>query len=97
MATENEENDGKRRLWLVERSYSEEIQNLLRLTYATRDGSEYLRKELSLSSPRQADRITAATDVSEEKLVETQDDETRERYAKEATRMAESHDPDERV
>jgi hypothetical protein len=40
--------------------------------------------------------VTAARDVDEERLESTGDEE-RERYAAEATRMADQHDPDDTV
>ncbi|MFQ3320223.1 MAG: hypothetical protein ACI80F_002301, partial [Natronomonas sp.] len=38
------------RVWLVERTYGDDEQNLIILTYATPDGERYLRKERALTS-----------------------------------------------
>lgn len=83
------------RCWLVERSsYGDE--RVVTLVYATPDGDRQLTKQLSTNLlMRKA--VTAATDVEAERLEPVADDETRERYAVEAARMAEQHDPDEEV
>lgn len=85
------------RVWLVERSYSEEVQNMLELVYATPDGERMLHLQKMLSTPRQADEVTAARDVDEEKLEPVRDDEYVERYSREVERMRERYDPDEAV
>ena len=85
------------RVWLVERAYSEEVQNMLELVYATADGSRMLHLQKMLSSPHQADTITAARDVSNEKLEPVRDEDDAERYAREAERMREKYDPGETV
>ena len=38
-------------VWLVERTYSDDEQNLVVLTYATPDGERYFRKERALTTP----------------------------------------------
>jgi len=38
------------RVWLVERTYSDDEQNLIILTYATADGRQDFRKERALTS-----------------------------------------------
>jgi len=85
------------RVWLVQRAYSEEVQNMLELVYATPDGGRRLHLQKMLSTPAQADTITAARDVRGEKLESVRDDETEERYAREAERMREKYEPDETV
>ena len=86
------------RVWLVERTYSDDEQNLIILTYATPDGSRDYRKERALTSFTGDDReTTAAVEVSTENLGTVTDPETRERYAAEATRMRERHDPDDSI
>lgn len=83
------------RCWLVERSsYGDE--RMVTLIYATPDGERHLTKQFSPNLLRRK-RITAATDVDPEKLEPVTDAETRERYATEAERMAERHDPDAEV
>jgi hypothetical protein len=86
------------RVWLVERTYSDDEQNLVILTYATPDGSRSFRKERALTSfTGDARETTAAVDASPSNLGEVTDAETRERYAAEATRMAAEHDPDDTI
>lgn len=92
MVTEDE-----KRVWLVERAYSEEVQNMLELVYATPDGSRMLHLQKMLSTPQQADEITAARNVRAEKLEPVRDEDTKERYAREAERMREKYEPDETV
>ena len=86
------------RVWLVERTSSDDEQNLIILVYATPDGERYFRKERALTSFTGAARETlAALDVAPEQLGDVTDAETRERYATEATRMAEKYDPDDPI
>ena len=86
------------RTWLVERTYSDDEQNLIILVYATPDGEQYLRKERALTSFTGPERSTyAAIDVSPDQLEPVDDPDTRERYAVEATRMAADHDPDDTI
>lgn len=85
------------RVWLVERAYSEEVQNMLELVYATEDGERKLHLQKMLSTPRQADEVTAARDVDGEKLEPVRDDEDVERYVREVERMREEYDADEAV
>ena len=42
--------DDEIRAWLVERTFSDDEQNLVILVYATTDGERYLRKERALTS-----------------------------------------------
>ncbi len=85
------------RLWLVERTYTS--RDLIVLVYATPEGDRSLRKELSSSVVTGASgtTVTAAIDVDPAKLDTVDDDETRERYATEAQRMAGDHDPDDEI
>jgi anti-sigma regulatory factor (Ser/Thr protein kinase) len=82
------------RLWLVERDYGDE--SLVELVYATPDGSRNLVKHFS-SQLLRAKEITAAIDVDPGKIEPVEDDATRERYAAEAERVRDSHDPDETI
>jgi len=84
-------------VWLVERAYSEEVQNMLKLVYSTPDGKHHLHLQKMLSTPRQADEITAARDVPTEKLEPIREENRQERYAREAERMREKYEPDETV
>jgi len=83
------------RLWLVDRTYTDK--GLVSLVYATTDGERSLHKQRSMSMLQQGADVTAATDADPEDLESVDDAETRERYADEATRMADQHDPDEAV
>ncbi len=86
------------RVWLVERTYSDDEQNLIILTYATPDGECEFRKERALQSFSGPSReTTAALNVDTENLGDVSDSDTRERYAREASRMADEHDPEDAV
>ncbi len=79
------------RCWLVERTYTD--RDLVVLVYATPDGERALRKELAASM---LDRttVTAATEADPDDLAPVEDADTRERYAMEADRVRDAHDPD---
>jgi hypothetical protein len=98
-ATDRKETDPETvRVWLVERTYSDDEQNLIILTYATPDGRRDYRKERALTSFTGDSReTTAAVRVSPSNLGRVEDPETRERYAAEAQRMRETHDPDDAI
>ena len=83
------------RLWLVERTYTDK--GLVSLLYATTDGERSLHKQRSMNMLRQGADVTAAVEAGPENLESVDDAETRERYADEATRMADQHDPDDAV
>jgi len=84
------------RCWLVERSYDD--RNLITLVYATPDGARQLRKEIAAVVIHQGNStVTAAIEASPADLSPVTDEETRERYASEAARMAEQHDPDDPI
>jgi len=88
----------KVQVWLVERTYSDDEQNLIILTYATPDGTRDYRKERALTSFTGDHReTTAAVEVPPSNLGTVSDPETRERYAAEARRMRERHDPDDAI
>ncbi|WP_306060852.1 hypothetical protein [Natronococcus wangiae] len=82
------------RVWLVERDYNN--RDLIVLTYATPDGIRAFRRELAAQAV-DLDSVTAAEDVSPDDLSSVADPDERERYAAEATRMAEEHDPAETI
>lgn len=90
MTTESDEV----RVWLVERGYNN--RDLIILKYATPAGDRVFRKELA-SQVVDADTVTAAKTVSHDDLTTVDDAELQERYATEATRMAEEHAPDDTV
>jgi hypothetical protein len=82
------------RVWLVERTFSDDEQNLVVLTYATPDGRRAFRKERALTSFTGGQRDTkAALEVDRSNTRQVRDAERRHRYASEAQRMAATHDP----
>ncbi|MFA1610426.1 hypothetical protein [Halobellus rubicundus] len=83
------------RVWLVERTYSDDEQNLIILTYATPDGERYFRKERALTSFSDVRDTTAAVEADPDNLGAVDDAAQREQYAAEARRMRELHDPDD--
>jgi len=83
------------RVWLVERTYSDDEQNVVILTYATLDGDQYFRKERALTSFSDVRNTTAAVEAGPGELGSVGDPELRERYAAEARRMRDAHDPDD--
>jgi hypothetical protein len=83
------------RVWLVERTYSDDEQNLIILTYATPDGKQYYRKERALTSFTDVRDTTAAVDAEPNNLGTVDDPDLQEQYAAEAQRMQEVHDPDD--
>jgi len=85
------------RVWLVERTYSDDEQNLIILTYATPDGERYFRKERALTSYTDQRVTTAAVEADPANLGTVEEPDERERYAAEARRMAEAHDPDDPI
>ncbi|MFB6184263.1 MAG: hypothetical protein ABEI96_06875 [Haloarculaceae archaeon] len=82
------------RCWLVERDFWDE--NLVTLVYATPDGRRAHHRQLS-SALLSKTTVTAARDVDDADLVPVTDSDTRERYATEARRMADEHEPDDPV
>ena len=95
---EREEAEETVRVWLVERTYSDDEQNLIVLTYATPDGRRDYRKERALTSFTGDHReTTAAVDVSPTNLGTVEDPETREQYAAEVARVRERYDPDDAI
>lgn len=82
------------RLWLVERTYSADEQNLIILVYATTDGRQYVRKERALTSFTGAERETTAAIEEHPDTLGTVEPGDRQRYAAEASRMASEHNPD---
>jgi hypothetical protein len=85
------------RVWLVERTYSDDEQNLIILTYATTDGEHYYRKERALTSFTDARETTAAVAVDPGNLGTVTDHELQEQYAAEVQRMKATHDPEDAI
>jgi hypothetical protein len=87
-------------VWMVERTFSEDSPNILVVVYATPDGARYLRKEWAYNRfgrTAAAPSVTAARTADPDRLAPVGDRETRERYAAEAIRMMERHDPGDPV
>lgn len=96
--TERSRDDDSVRVWLVERTYSDDELNLIILVYATEDGRYYHRRERALTSFTGPARATkAGLCVSPDAVGTVDDPETQARYATEATRMADEHTPDDEV
>lgn len=85
------------RVWLVERTYSDDEQNIIILTYATPDGKRDFRKERALPSFTGPDRETKVSLEVEPDNLGYVDEETREHYATEVDQVRERHDPDDTV
>lgn len=85
------------RVWLVERTYSDDEQNLIILTYATPDGKRYFRKERALTSFTDSRQTTAAVDADPKNLGVVEDPALQERFKVEAQRMQARHAPDDPV
>jgi hypothetical protein len=82
------------RVWLVERGYNS--RDLIILKYATAEGDRVFRRELAAQAI-DMDGVTAAKDVSPDNLEAVAGADVKERYADEATRMADEHDPDDTI
>jgi hypothetical protein len=93
-STDPTEPAGTVRPWLVERTCSDDGQNVVVLVYATPDGRRYDRKERALVSFTDRRDTTAAVDVSPDSPGVVEDEATRERYAAEARRVRAGNGPD---
>jgi len=82
------------RVWLVERTYTDK--GLVTLVYATPDGERAVTRQRSEQMLARTD-VTAATEVDQDSLEPVADAADVARYAAEAERMRESHDPDDPV
>lgn len=84
------------RVWMVERTYSDDEQNLIIITYATDDGHREFRKERALTSFTGDRRETPVSlEVEPSNLGRVEEPETQERYVMEAARMSAKYDPDD--
>ena len=82
--------------WLAERTYTD--RGLVDMTYATPDGSQMHRRQVSTTVLRQrGTETTAAVEVDPAELEPVDDPDTRERYAAEVKRMRDGHAPDDEV
>lgn len=80
--------------WLVDRDYEHE--DLITIVYATPDGRRKLTSQRS-STMLLIESMTAGKMIPDAHLEPVRDDDERRRYAREAGRMAEQHDPDDTV
>lgn len=81
------------RVWLVERTYSDDEQNIIILIYATPDGTHSYRMERALTSFTDERDTTAAVDVDPSNLSSVDDPELREQYAEEVKRKRTEYSP----
>ncbi|ACV12799.1 conserved hypothetical protein [Halorhabdus utahensis DSM 12940] len=79
--------------WLVERDFYDE--DLVTLIYATPDGSRAVTQQRS-TALLMKEQVTAAIEIEPDRL-EPVDESERDRYVREAERMAEQHEPDDPV
>jgi hypothetical protein len=89
--------DDSVRVWLVERTYSDDEQNLIILTYATPDGHYEFRKERALPSFSGASRGTSASLLVERDNLAEVGEDTQQRYTDEVARMREKHEPTDEI
>lgn len=85
------------RVWLVERTYSDDEQNIIILTYATPDGKRDFRKERALTTFTGGSETSVSVEVDPGNLGYVDDEETRARYATEVERVRERYGPDDTV
>ena len=67
-----------KRVWLTERTYSDDEQNLIILEYATPDGKQYLRQEKALTSFDDTSEIPASLEVNENRLGKVREEDVEE-------------------
>lgn len=84
-------------VWLVERTYSDDEQNIIILTYATLDGTRSHRKERALTSFSETSETPVAVDADPSNLSTIIDSNTQEQYETEAHRMREKYDPEDTI
>ncbi|MFC7097334.1 hypothetical protein [Halobaculum marinum] len=82
------------RLWLVSREY--DTRQTVTLTYASVDGDRSYTRQASIEL-LQRNPVTAGIDRDRGDTEPVEDPATRERYAEEAGRMADEHDPGDEV
>jgi len=88
--------ESERRVWLVERTYSDDEQNVVILTYATPDGERDFRRERALTSfSSPGPEVALSLVVPERNLGTVNDPDERERYRTEVERLIDAHDPDD--
>jgi hypothetical protein len=86
------------RVWMVERTFSADAPHILVVVYATLDGTRYLQQERAYNRfSGTVPEVTAAIEVPSDDLNAVDEAERRERYATEADRMRDRHEPDDPV
>jgi hypothetical protein len=88
-----DDTDDEVRVWLVERDVDQ--RNLVTLVYATPDGRRRYRRQLSSAAINRGADVTAGETVLPDDLEPVDDASERDRYASEASRVAENHDPED--
>jgi len=85
------------RVWLVERTFSDDEQNVVITTYATPDGEREYRRERALTTFGDADEGTPVSLTVSPSNLGAVADADRERYARAASEARADHDPDDTV
>jgi hypothetical protein len=88
---------GSVRVWLVERTYSDDELNVVILVYATPDGRRYLRRERALTSFSDRRDTPAALDADPGNLGTVEDPDLVEQYRTEVRRVRDRYGPDESI
>lgn len=89
--------DDEVRVWLVERTYSDDEQNLVISVYATPDGRRYYRQERALTSFGGGSGTPASKVVAADDLGAVEDEEEVERYVREVERVRERYGSDDEI
>lgn len=85
-------------MWLVERTFSDDEQNIVILRYATTDGRFVHRKERALPSfERDGLEPHVAVRVAPNDVRTVDDPDRRDWFRTEATRMAQTYQPDDTI
>ncbi|XVH30883.1 hypothetical protein ACNS7O_10845 [Haloferacaceae archaeon DSL9] len=84
-------------MWLVERTYPDDEQNIVILVYATTEGDRYLRKERALTSFSDDRATTAAVDVAPSELGTVDDAARRTEHAAAVERTRDQYEPSEAI
>jgi hypothetical protein len=85
------------RVWLVERTYSDDELNVVILVYATPDGRRYLRRERALTSFSDRRETPAALEADPGNLGAVEDPDVVEQYRTEVRRVRDRYGPDEPI
>lgn len=97
MGEKNSSDDNMVRVWLVERTYSDDEQNLIILTYATEDGENYYRKERALTSIDDKRETVASIIVDQSDLGTVEDESEINRYKVLVEDIIDKYDVDDTI